>query len=136
MIRLNMIERFAENGVVASERHERLQSMRAQQIEMKKETMGLIGKILHMYLIRKLRDVRPMYEWQRHSPSRMTRFRVETEVEGVFNVHDTWRGWSAHLAAKKLLDPWFKVSSWAELIIIIIIIISLIYCAKTGFVTH
>jgi hypothetical protein len=114
VVRLNMIEPLTANGVIASARREREEVKRAHQFQEARERVGLIGRILHAYLRRQLEGVQPDHEWQRHLPSRLHRFTVESVAEGVFNVRDTWRGWSSHLAAKNLFDPSFKVSKWVN----------------------
>jgi Retroviral aspartyl protease len=63
---------------------------------------------------RQLREVEPIYEWQRHAISRQSCFGVKFLAEGAFWIRDTWKGWSTRLAASKLLDSRFRILAWAK----------------------
>jgi hypothetical protein len=90
-----MIEPLAANGTIAPARREREKKRRTHQLQEAKESMALIGSILHVYLRHQLENVRPDHEWQRYLPNRLHRFKVEAVAEGIFDVRDTWYGCSA-----------------------------------------
>jgi hypothetical protein len=112
-VQLNMIDSAPK--YTSSESEETLvESQEVPSAEERRERRELTGTILETYIRRQLREVEPIYEWQRHAISRQSRFGVKFLAEGVFWIRDTWKGWSKRLAASKLLDSRFSILAWTK----------------------